>query len=496
MRRAPRSKKLFVEMERVGKIKVQIWRSWIEGDAVVSQWGVKDGKMQETVDIPGPKGKEGTRAWISPEQSAFETLVRDVKTKAQKGYGITIEPSQGPLLTALNKELAEVTKGNRIDFNGPLPDNIAFSKPVNSVSPKKLMQLAARENEKGYGGPPVAYTLKKNGMCYLVSKDMHGDVWIQSRGKLIIENEKFPHLVAEFGEFLPDKSILLCEFYVGEGSTKADFKGMQKIGNSLPKVALQKQKQIGLVHAYIFRVPFWKGANMEECGLISGWLEFLNAMIDGWEDDSRPGGYQYGLSTYEFIHGPDIADCSYEEAMEELEEYGHEGWVVYDCWNKLGPNHISFLGQPDRPNVCWKVKRKLEDDFIAEWDPTGTPSHCSSKCHWDAAPKNDKCPACGRKLQTSGTWGTGKNKDRVGTLSLFQIAGNGIKQYICEVGSGLTDKQKQNIADNGFFIEVVQVGYQDRSYISRGDDSNALTHPTVLSYREDKELNECVNGEL
>jgi hypothetical protein len=501
MLKPPRSKKFFAELERQAKTNVQMWRGWVDGDQVVSQWGIKDGKIQETIDIPGTKGKKGTKAFITAEQSAVDQLVRDVKKKAQKGYEITKGPSRGPFADALAAELGGVTKATEIDFSGALPNNVAFSKPQNSVEPQKLMKLAARP-QQGVGGPPLAYLVKKNGMCYLVSKDAEGRVWIQSRGKLIVENDKFPHLVEQFEDFLPERSILLCEFYVGNGNDKSDFTAMQQISNSLVDRALEMQKKLGEVHAYVFRVPFWKGANMEETTVISGWLEFLNQMIDGWPDESRPYDTQPGLAEYEYIHGPAISDDTYEEALAEMEEFGYEGWVVYDCWTALGKKHISFLGQPDRPNCCWKVKRQMEDDFIALWDPTGGGEHCTSKCRLpdlkasQKQTQTGKCGVCGKKLKPNGTWGTGKNKERVGTLSLYQYGADGIKRYICEVSSGLTDEQKQSIADEGFCIETAVIGYQDRGFITQGDDSNALQHPKVIGFREDKELNECINEEV
>jgi hypothetical protein len=502
----PRSKKFFCELEREGKNNVQMWRGWADGDQVVCQWGMKDGKLQETIDIPGSKGRKGTKAYISPEQSAIDQLVRDVKKKSQKGYEIVRGPSRGPFADALAVELGGVTKATEIDFDGPLPNNIAFSKPQNSVDHKKLMKLEARRTE-GFGGPPVVYTVKKNGMCYIVTKDLNDKVWIQSRGKLIVENDKFPHLITDFYEFLPPCSIALCEFVVGKGSSKQDFKAMQQIANSLPGRALKMQEELGLVEAYLFRMPFWAGEDIELDRICSYWLELLNKLIDGWHMDLAPtrfdhGDHQPGTADMDYINGLAISDDSYEEAVEEMRRFGYEGWVAYDCWNTLGKKHLSFLGQPDRPNVCWKVKPKFEDDFIALWDPTGDGEHCTSKCHLpdlkaaQQQTRTGKCPVCGKKLKPNGTWGTGKNKERVGTLSLYQYDRNGVKQYICEVSSGLTDEQKQDIADEGFCVETAVIEYQDRSYIAQGADSNALTHPTVQGFREDKELNECINKEL
>jgi|GEM_PF-4937364 len=503
MLKPPRSKKLFVELEREGKNNTQMWRGWVDGNKVISQWGMKDGKIQQTIDVPGSKGKKDTKAYIDPEQAAFDQLVRDTKKKVQKGYEITVCPSRGSFANILAEEISDVVQATEITFDGPLSHNIAFSKPINSVEPKKLMKLSARSDSKGIGGPPLAWTVKKNGMCYIVSKDKQGRVWIQSRGKLIVENKKFLHLETQFDDFLPPESILLCEFYMGEGKAKADFKLMQQISNSLEERAVRLQDELGYAHAYVFRVPFWCGENMEKDHACTRWLGFLDKMLDGWHDDSRPiDKHQPGLTEFSYIHGLAISEATYESAIEEMNEFGYEGYVVYDCWGSLGEKHLSFLGQPDRPNVCWKVKRALEDDFVALWDPNGRPEHCTSKCRIpnreaeDKQEETGKCCVCGKKLKPNGTWGTGKNKKRVGTLSLYQFGSDGVLRYICEVSSGLTDADKQDIADEGEFFGVVQVGYQDRGFITLGDDSNALTHPKVLEFRGDKEPGECKNKDV
>ena len=506
MLKPPRSKKFFAELERQGKNNVQVWRGWAHEDEVVSQWGVKDGKIHQTIDIPGPKGRKGTKAFIPADQAAFDQLVRDIKKKAQHGYELVKRPTRGPLADALLKELVGVIKATEIDFQGALPPNVSFSKPVNSVTPQKLMKLAARASQ-GVGGPPLAYTIKRNGMCYIVSKDEQGRVWIQSRGKLLVENEKFPHLVPEFDVLLPEKSIALCEFYVNNGKSKNDFKAMQQISNSLVARALAMQEELGQVQAYVFRMPFWRGKNLEEAQPCTVWLQLLDALIDGWYAHDPPPGQdngedQVGTAHLEHTHSLEIFDLSYDEAIEEIDLEGYEGWVVYDCWNSLGEKHISFLGQPDRPDVCWKVKRSLEDDFIALWDPLGDGEHCTSKCRVPDQKSlatqrhTGKCCVCGKKLKPNGSWGTGKNKERVGTLSLYQIGSDGVKRYVCEVSSGLTDELRQQIADEGYCIETAIVGYQDRSYITQGADSNALTHPKVLGFRNDKDLKDCVNEEI
>lgn len=489
----------YIEMRRQAKQGVQVWRGWVKKEEVITQWGAVDGKMQQTIDIPGARGKAGTKAWVSAEQAARDKLIRQCTTKAKKGYKL-INDLKGPIAKQLRVDLDAVNAGGGITFEGPLPQNICFSKPMNSIEDAKIQKMCGQMGEDAYAvSPRIEFTVKVNGMCHLISKDRNGDTWIQKRGKLEIENDKYPHLLEEFEAILPKGSLFLCELYVGDGRTRKDFTAMQSIANSLPDRAIKMQKELGLVHAYVFRIPFWKYAECERTTLCMIWLDFIDELINGYTDPVRSGGVQPGFSDSEFITGVVRVGSNYDEVMRELEEEQYEGYVVYRCDKPLGDQYVSFLGQPDRPAVCWKVKLEQEDDFIAEWDPKGIGTHCSRKCMVKDQQKETqtgKCSSCGKKLQPSGSFGSGKNLKRVGTLSLFQVDRGGIKQYICEVSGGLSDKKRSTIAKDGMLIDVAKVAYQSRSYIGGGDDTNALYLPRIIRFRRDKDLMECVNKEL
>ena len=498
MQKKSKSTRNFVRMIREGKKNTQVWQAWVDGEEVITQWGALDGKIQETIDIPGPKGKAGTKAYVNAKQSARDQVIRDISLKAKRGYKLENEVT-GEIKEKLKEALSEVTSSDSITFDGPLPHNIAFSKPVNSIPIERILKNEM-EHAETIGGPFYDWTVKINGMCHLVTKDKHSKVWIQQRGKLRIENEKYPHLIEEFQALLPPKTIMLCEFFVGKGYSIEDFTNMQSIANSLPDRAKTMQKKLCLVKAYVYRIPAWKGAIGEDTTLTTIWLDFIEALIDGWDDPTMPYGQQLGFADLNFIKGIFRFEGTYKEAMEELKCKGYEGWVIYRRDRPLGNKCISFLGQPDRPTVCWKVKPKNEDDFIGIWNPDGPGEHCTTKCRipdkkaW--IDQKNRCVVCGKKLKPSGTYGTGKNKDRVGSISLYQCGADGVKRYVCEVSSGLKDKEKQQMADEGLFVGVLQVGFQDRKYVTREQDSNALTHPKVLHIREDKELDECKNEEV
>jgi hypothetical protein len=487
-------------MRQKSKKGFQIWRSWVEGEEVVTQWGVQNGKVQETRDTPGPKGKAGTAAFVHAKQAARDQIMRDVGKKAREGYKLMNELS-GWMKAGAEAEISKYQTADAIDFSGPLPQNLCFSKPVNSIDQGILLNMLAEEADI-IGGPKIIWTVKVNGMGYVVSKDRDSKVWIQSRGKMKVCNDQFPHLVEEFEALLPPESIFLCEFFMGDGRNKKDFSMMQQIANSLPAEALRKQKQLGLVQAYVFRNPFWKGANMEGSSFCSSWINFLQSLDEGWEDDGREGGMQPGFADCDNIMGLVAFEGNYDDAMKQLDDNGYEGFVLYRRDKPLGERSYNFQGDPDRPAVCWKVKPSGTDDFSTYWDPDGMPAHCSSKCHYnDLKQLSDsvsrgRCVVCNKKLQTDGTWGTGKNQHRVGSLSLYQSDSKRVKQYICDVSSGISDHLRDELADRSIYPIVVEVEFKDRGYVSQGDASNALSHPVFLRVRKDKDLDECNNNDL
>lgn len=166
-------------------------------------------------------------------------------------------------------------------------------------------------------------------------------------------------------------------------------------------------------------------------------------------------------------------DGTVPEALAQAEMHGYEGWVVYNRTAVLGDYSFSFHGKPDRPASCFKVKPYYEDDFVAFWDPES-----------------------GTKDAPMGSWGSGKNSNRIGTFSLYQFDPKGHMHYICEVGSGLTDAQREELMERKNEKLVLEVRYDDRSFISDGDDTNALFLPRVVRVRDDKGAYECVHEKL
>lgn len=169
---------------RTGKI--QQWTIWVEkkGESgfpeLWTEFGQTDGKKQTTFDII----KTGVNIGKANETTALEQagleLERAVKVQMEEGYRESIES-------------AEETQ--TISFSEPLPKNLCYYKPKNSIDETKLAKLEKANK--------AIKTVKHDGMMHIVRTSTKFGVEIYSR-RMDLETEKYPHLVKAF-EKLPKK---------------------------------------------------------------------------------------------------------------------------------------------------------------------------------------------------------------------------------------------------------------------------------------------------
>jgi predicted DNA-binding WGR domain protein len=159
--------------QKQGRAGERYWRCAVHGDTVSTEWGAvtKSGNSPHgaTSDIPGPKGKAG-KSYFTAEQNAKFTYERLIRKKKEEGYielGIVSEAS------------------SEINFTIPLPKNLCFSKPKNSIEPDQLEDIVRTG---------AIFTRKVNGMGTIIYLDVEGDVTIYSR-RMDDVTEKFPHAV-------------------------------------------------------------------------------------------------------------------------------------------------------------------------------------------------------------------------------------------------------------------------------------------------------------
>lgn len=460
----------------------QTWIDDIDPNRFWTAWGAikPDGKRKEhgrTSDVPGSKGKKGTKAFVSAEANAEFKMNVGIRKKLEEGY-IEVGLDGRPLVGG---------SADEIDHAKPLPKNLCFSKPRNEINDKKLAKWIAADK--------LIYTRKAQGMAVVVHIMADGEVRIYSRRMDDITGH-FPQLVRGLQDKYPPCSILLFEGIMLEGNTYRDFKVCASVMRSKEDKALRRQEELGPMKFYLYRVPVWDGRWMEHDFTAAQMLDFIEEIFADDFAENMDEEHKVRI-----LYCVELFEGSIEEAMEYCIEQDYEGWVVYVGEDKLGDQSFTFNGKPSRPPGCFKLKPDHEDDFIALFDPKKEyEARCSKNCILTAKQMQEKkkCPVCGAKMIGLGKAGTGKHRGGMGTVSLFQMNKNGEKIYICEVGifKNFPDEYKMENADPADYPKVLQVIYDARQYISQGDDTNALILPRVVAEREDKDVFECVNPEL
>jgi predicted DNA-binding WGR domain protein len=431
-------------------------------EVIATEWGaVKDGVKKQhgkTKDRPGPKGKAGTKAFVSAADNACFNMDRLIRKKIEEGY-VEVGLDGRPLLGGPVED-PQYDTGPVISFSKPLPKNLCFSKPKNTVTDKFLAKLEAANN--------IILTRKINGMMVIAQIMSDGTSRLYTR-RMDDITEHFPHLTTALKELeIPPESILLFEAFMGKGNKKKDLLRVQSVMRSKSDRAVELQERTEWMKFYLIRIPFWEASHMEgllNCKQLCYFIEntFTDKFLN-YEDKAVGEQFLFVLENFE---------GTVAEAREESERYGYEGWVGYARRALLGEYSFSFHGKPDRPSCCFKMKPEYEDDFIAYFDP----EH-------------------GTKEFPMGSMGSGKNTGLLGTLSLYQMSPDLNKQvYICEVGSGFTDKQRKEMTEAEYPM-VVTVKYTSRQYASDGDATNALEFPRFDQIHPDKDHTEVYNSKL
>lgn len=431
--------------QRHGKGKTRYWAIQIRDNVLSTQWGIlgEDGRKQEhgsTQDTIPAKGKPGTAAFMGETENALFNMKREIRKKMEEGY-------ENPL-----DSTPKLVK-DQILHTKPLPKNLAFCKPSKKPS-KKVM-----------GRHDIIATVKFNGETVIAHKMADGRAAIYSR-RMIDITAWFPQL-ANFIESpdVPLRSILMFEGHMSRGATRKDAIKAASIFRSKAPLALSKQEAEGWMKFYLFRVPIWDGEPYEQqypAEQQLAWMEevvnpLLNKKEHKWEGQKVLVPIQV------------LRNLTVDSALEYARLHKLEGLVGYLPEGILAVQAWSFHGKPDRPNHFFKLKLDEEDDFIVRFHP----------------------------LKGHGTWGTGKNQQRVGTLAMFQLNEAGGEEIYCgDVGVGISDPMRDRIADlmriNDGWVGVAEVHFETRFFVSAGDKSNAVQIPRIHRLRGDKDPSECI----
>jgi ATP-dependent DNA ligase len=332
-------------------------------------------------------------------------------------------------------------------------------------------------------------------MAYWAVKDSVGNIVLYSRrnrlshkdegpkelndgtldhSQLIPWTARFPHLVQALQALqLPNNSMLALELVHPGGDSKAHFSHVQSVTKSLTTQALKDQEEKIWLVAYIWDIPFWDGK------------EYVKTVRTSWRHkliveilEKAPAWVATWLSPVQYHQFPSL-DASLQYALEAK----LEGWVVVDPEGVYDDKAWNLKGKPDRPSsFCAKAKPWMEDDFVAMWDPS------------------KKIGTLGKGRHEKGKTVTLPNRKEVkhggvGSVGLHQYNSDGSLVYICDCSSGM-DYEMQSCLTPKNFPMVWEVQYVERSYISDGDKTNALTFPKLVRVRTDKTPEECINDEL
>jgi len=429
---------------------------WTAGDRLHYQWGQLDGAMQSAYDI-APVVNAGKKNEVSAQANALALGIRKMELKHREGYrevhldgGMLMDPAEPPAII----------------FSQPLPQSLSFYKPLNSAGAGLL-----KKAEKG----EAWYTRKMNGMMHVIVSDHQGAIQIYSRrmlrqhddetGTNLTWNDRFQPIASYAAQIMPPNSILLGELVVHNATDEESFKSIQSVTKSLTAESIQRQAELatqGLVTTFfVWDIAFWNMEDFVSKQPVSARLDLIHEI-------------DYSLAKGHIRPVPVFSNSNFknaDEAVAYAKKQGWEGFVLVDPEGVYGDKAFNFKGKPDRPgSSCAKLKPGYEDDFIAMWNPAEGHGEFSTKGRYGGS--GIKC------------------------VALYQYNSKGELIYISNLNSGMTEKMKIEMADPKLWPRVWKVEYKERTYISDGDDTNALTFAAYIEERTDKKTVECINPVL
>ena len=452
-----------------GRGETRVWKIAVLEGRVFTNHGQLGGAMQMT-DYVGKVKNKGKANEISAEQDAMAEARRDVRKKWDfEGYDEYVGDTN---IDHRNQDISIAALLTN------LPGSFVLYKPENNLyDQKKLLEKA----QKGQ----VAYTLKRDGLAFWTIVDFYGNVEMYSRrsrrwsdteepkeladGTLDFStavrwSQRFPQIVQDVQSMgLPKGTMMAGELVAPNGD---DFRYVSGISKGHTQRALADQKENGWLKYYWWDIPFFDGQD-----LVSSL-----APRDRWNIMRRYEGMTHVLPLQFYTF------ATPEEATAFAKANKIEGWVVVDPYEKYGDRAWNLKGKPDRPKTCAKLKPWFEDDFVAYWDPD-------------------------KKI---GEWGTGKHEPGkkvtlpsgevvthggVGSVLLYQYNNKGELVPISKCATGMDYEFQAKLRKENFPM-VVEAQYAERTYVSEGEDTNALRLPKFVRCRTDKTPEECINSRL
>lgn len=431
-----------------GRTHIRAWNITVSGPHVDTSWGVLGGAMQ-TARETHVGVNHGKANYVSPEAYALDRALETIRKKRREGYRE---------FDAAGNAIDQVAPAT-FDFD-KLPENLCFYKPDNSMGSGMLKKASEGK---------VIYSRKRNGLAFIITKGQslahmysrrmlrHHD---DEAGTEFTWDDRFHHIVRAADQFMPQNSILLGEL-VMDRNGRDDFKHVQSVTKSLTPQAKADMAAAGYPSFYIWDIAFWAGENLLETLTVGDRYARIHDLP-----------FELGQFLPVEAFGPEIFPTP-DHALAHAIKLGWEGFVVVDPEGMYGDKAMNFKGKPDRPGkFCAKLKPSFEDDFIVYWNPEKGYGERSTK---------------------------GRSNQGIASVALYQYNSKGEMVFISNLSSGMTEDMKRDLAKTDIWPQVWRVEYDSRTYMSQGDETNALTFARLAEdnpIRTDKKPEECVNPEL
>ncbi len=311
-----------------GKSALLLWRIKQAGDTYIIEHGLEGGAMQTALDRPGPKGKEGSKAYLDGAANCLVHIEREIKKKIDKGY---IEYIDGkPLSIQINE----------IDFTKGLPKNFCGYKPQTSIEDAALVKL--------HKSGKARYTRKYDGFCHIAAHLTTG--WEIYSRRMDVVTDKFPnHLFALQASKYQIGTVIVGEMVCQNPDGTDDFRSTSRVCRSLSEEArkLIADKEAPEPFFIVFDIIFYNGKDLKNTSY-----------------DDRHELWKNDFLSPSLIRSVEYFDLTPETWMGYAKKNNWEGFVVVDGSAIPGDKFYSYHGNSDRPKGHYKLKTVHDADVV------------------------------------------------------------------------------------------------------------------------------------
>ena len=355
-----------------------------------------------------------------------------VRVKIKKGYFETRE---------LANAAHTATYGVTVELDiANLPTALRFYKPQNTLSAslRKLADSGKATFYRKYDGTMAVVGRDKTGLTHILSKGM---AYTHPNEPDVPLTDRYHRTMDAVILAVPPDSILLGEM------TANGYWGDDNLKTAARFLTARTEKALTMKEPtfVVWDVLKWNGQDLRHLPLADRLRKVVaNPLLD--------------VVMYFYFENT-------ATASRYAEDKGWEGFVVVGGDGIYGDKFQSYKGKHPRHVMCGKLKPTLEDDFIAYWDPENG----------------------------VGTYAKGLPAGRIGSIALYQLdRDTGEPLFIAKAG-GLSNEQKETLNDPEWWKDgrVVKAKYARRQPLKDGSSVRSVQFPSFLSFREDKEVDEC-----